>query len=235
MSPVLYIYIYPVLYFSYPFLFNGYFYDQIDGVAMGSLLAPILANLFMGFHEEQWLNNYTDSLILFYRRYVDDTFCVFNNEQDAMLFLDYLNTRHPNIRFTYEKQLEGKLPFLDILVDNSSPFCTMSTYHKKTYTGLLTNYFSFTSFKYKIGLIHTLVDRAFKINNTNSGFRKDLVKLTETLKRNSFPLHIIDKTIKRYLDNFQPNSSSDNSISNSNNASTRYFKLPFIGNVSNIT
>ena len=67
----------------------------------------------------------------------------------------------------------------------------MSTYHKKTYTGLLTNYFSFTSFKYKIGLIHTLVDRAFKINNSNSGFRKDLAKLTETLKRNSFPSHII--------------------------------------------
>ena len=111
----------------------------------------------------------------------------------------------------------------------------MSTYHKKTYTGLLTNYFSFTSFKYRIGLIHTLVDRAFKINNTNSCFRKDLAKLTETLKRNSFPLHIIDKTIKRYLDNFQPNSSSDNSISNSSNASTRYFKLPFIGNVPNIT
>ena len=28
------------------FLFNGKFYDQIDGVAMGSPLAPVLANLF---------------------------------------------------------------------------------------------------------------------------------------------------------------------------------------------
>jgi len=30
------------------FLFNGSFYDQIDGVAMGSPLAPILANLLWG-------------------------------------------------------------------------------------------------------------------------------------------------------------------------------------------
>ena len=30
-------------------LFNGSFYDQIDGVAMGSPLAPVLANLFMGY------------------------------------------------------------------------------------------------------------------------------------------------------------------------------------------
>ena len=30
------------------FLFDGNVYDQIDGVAMGSPLAPVLANLFFG-------------------------------------------------------------------------------------------------------------------------------------------------------------------------------------------
>ena len=34
------------------FLFNGKFYDQIDRVAMGSPLAPVLANLFMGHNEK---------------------------------------------------------------------------------------------------------------------------------------------------------------------------------------
>ena len=40
------------------FLFNDNFCDQIDEVAMGSPLAPVLANLFMGCHEQSWLNNY---------------------------------------------------------------------------------------------------------------------------------------------------------------------------------
>ena len=40
------------------FLFEGKFYDQIDGVAMGSPLAPFLANLFMGHYEKEWLSNY---------------------------------------------------------------------------------------------------------------------------------------------------------------------------------
>ena len=31
------------------FIFNRKFYNQIDGVAMGSPLAPVLANIFMGF------------------------------------------------------------------------------------------------------------------------------------------------------------------------------------------
>ena len=33
------------------FIFNSKFYNQIDGVVMGSPLAPVLANIFMGFHE----------------------------------------------------------------------------------------------------------------------------------------------------------------------------------------
>ena len=37
------------------FLFRGKYYDQTDGVAMGSPLAPVLANLFMGHHERIWL------------------------------------------------------------------------------------------------------------------------------------------------------------------------------------
>ena len=48
------------------FLFNGNFFDQINGVAMGSPLAPAFANLFMGYHEQSWLNNYQGPKILYY-------------------------------------------------------------------------------------------------------------------------------------------------------------------------
>ena len=61
------------------FLFNGKFYDQIDGVAMGSPLAPVLANLFMGLSEKLWIKNFQWTPPSYYRRYVDNTFSVFNN------------------------------------------------------------------------------------------------------------------------------------------------------------
>ena len=77
------------------------FYNQIDGVAMGSPLAPLLANIFMGFHESKWLNEYNLSKPKFYLRYIDDILAAFDNEQDS---LNFLNNRHPNIRFTIEKQ-----------------------------------------------------------------------------------------------------------------------------------
>ena len=68
------------------FLFNGCFYDQVDGVAMGSPLAPVLANFFMDHYEKVWLNNYTNSKVLYYRRYVDDIICCFKNWNDGRLF-----------------------------------------------------------------------------------------------------------------------------------------------------
>ena len=40
------------------FLFDGKVYNQIDGVAMGSPLAPVLAILFLGHYENIWPNNY---------------------------------------------------------------------------------------------------------------------------------------------------------------------------------
>ena len=57
---------------------------------MGSPLAPILANFFMGFHERNWLDDNSNTTLLFYRRYVDDTFCIFNNETQAMTFFNFL-------------------------------------------------------------------------------------------------------------------------------------------------
>ena len=70
------------------FLFNGCFYNQIDGVAMGSPLAPVLANFFMGHYERLWLEKCTGTKlkVLYYRRYVDDIICCFQNSHDADMF-----------------------------------------------------------------------------------------------------------------------------------------------------
>ena len=68
------------------FIFNSKFYNQIDGVAMGSPLAPVLANIFMGFHESKWLNEYNLNKPKFYLRYVDDILAAFDNEQDSLNF-----------------------------------------------------------------------------------------------------------------------------------------------------
>ena len=107
---------------------------------MSSPLAPVLANLFIGDHEKIWLEQYQGPGVLFYRRYVDDTFCLFHSEQDSIAFFDYINSQHPNIhvRFTFEKEIDHVLSFLDVLIDNTHHGSIVtSNFRKKTFTGLL--------------------------------------------------------------------------------------------------
>ena len=83
---------------------------------MGSPLAPVLANIFMGFHESKWLNEYNLNKPKFYLRYVDDILAAFDNKQDSLNFLNLLNNRHPNIKFTIEKQINNFITFLDVFI-----------------------------------------------------------------------------------------------------------------------
>ena len=48
-------------------MFEGKFYDQIDGVAMGSPLGPVLESLFMGYHEQKWLQSFEECELILYR------------------------------------------------------------------------------------------------------------------------------------------------------------------------
>ena len=63
-----------------------------------------------------------------------------------------------------EKQINHSIAFLDVLISgiNNQPL-TLQINYKSTYTGLLLNFKSFTSFSYKISLIKCLINRSFKI------------------------------------------------------------------------
>ena len=62
---------------------------------MGSSLATVLANIFMGFYGSKWLNEYNLNKPKFYLRYVDDILVAFDNEKDSLNFLNFLNNRYP--------------------------------------------------------------------------------------------------------------------------------------------
>ena len=129
------------------FIFNGKFYNQIDGVAMASPLAPVLANIFMGSYESKWLNEYNLNKPKFYLRYVDNILPAFDKEQDSLIFFNFLNKRYSSIKFTIEKQINHSIAFLDVFISGiNNQNLILQTYDKSTYTGLLLNFKSFTSF-----------------------------------------------------------------------------------------
>ena len=68
-------------------LFDQELYKQHDGVAMGSPLGPTLANVFLCYHENIWLQNCPSEFkTIIYRRYVDDTFLLFPSKHHIEKF-----------------------------------------------------------------------------------------------------------------------------------------------------
>ena len=56
---------------------------------MGSPLATVLANIFMGFYESQWLNEYNLNKPKFYLRYVHEILAALDKEQDSLNSLKF--------------------------------------------------------------------------------------------------------------------------------------------------
>ena len=119
-------------------------------------------------------------------------FVFFNSESDADKFFVFLNQRHPKSKFTIEKQTENQLSFLDLLITCNGDNFLNSVYRKKHSIGLYNNYLSFTSFSYIIGLVETLLHRAFVISSNWLIFHLELRKTKKMLEKNLYPSNFID-------------------------------------------
>ena len=187
-------------------LFNGKYYEQTDGVSMGSPLGPTLANVFLCHWEELWLKKCpTKFKPLYYKRYMDDTFLLFSSEDHYKKFFRYINSRHKNMSFTYEVESDDKLPFLDVLVSRencSSQLKSFTTniYRKPTFSGLYTNFHSFLPEKYKTGLILTLLFRIYTLCSDWSKIHTEIINLRNIMLKNNFSGRFIDRCIKLFFE-----------------------------------
>ncbi|XP_046976615.1 uncharacterized protein LOC124542804 [Vanessa cardui] len=119
-------------------LWNDEFYVQVDGVAMGSPVSPVVADLFMEDLEERALRS-GPITPRFYKRYVDDTFTILPSDLTSA-FLVHLNSINKNIQFTMELEANNSLAFLDILIiKNPDNTLSHTVYRKPTHTNKYLN------------------------------------------------------------------------------------------------
>ena len=173
---------------SVEFSFNDIMHRQIDVVTMGSPLGPALANIFVGYYESKLFQ--TTSKPEMYYRYMDETFVVFSNEDECDLFLYSLNSLHPSLRFTFKKESNLGLPFLDVLVEKSPSKFITSIYRKPTFTGQYLRWNSFSPRKRKTNLILTLTHRALAICAPER-LPSEVEKIKFILLTNGYPEHVI--------------------------------------------
>ena len=210
------------------FSFDGSIYRQIDGVAMGSPLGPVLANIFVGFCESEID---AECWPLLYCRFVDDTFSIFNTEAEACSFFRRLNDLHPDLQFTMERETENRLPFMDVSIERVGNDLVRSIYRKLTFTGLYTRWDSFAPTGQKISLIKSLASRALRICSVST-LPEELRRLSTIFVKNGYPSNLVDKiirgtTVKREVTN------DGVDLAEGQQMASVFIRLPWMGSVSN--
>lgn len=198
---------------------------------MGNPLGPTLANIFLCYYEKLWLQNCPqDFSPVLYKRYIDDTFVLFNNSNDAGLFLNYLNSQHQNIKFTSELETNSSINFLDIKISKENNKFNTSIYRKDSFTGLGIKFNSFIPRNYKINVIKCLVNRAFRICSNITFFDSEIKFLKQFFINNKFPLHVINNIFRITLQHIYNPKPLETTVPRKQ----LYFNLPYLGNQSNI-
>ena len=106
-----------------------------------------------------------------------------------------MNSKHKNIKFIFEIEDSNNLSFLDVKTTQQNKRFVASIFRKATFSGVFTNYVSFFCDTYKIGLVHTLLFRFFKICSSMEN-----VYIEAELLRSFF--NIIDQCMKKFFEKF---------------------------------
>ncbi len=170
------------------FVFNKEYYEQQNGAAMGSPVSPIVANLFMEHFEETAL----DTRFRFWKRYVDDIFCIIKSEflDESLLFL---NSLFPSIQLTSEVGTNGSLPFLDVLVSRFDDGTMKTSVHRKsTHTDRYISYNSNHAPHVKKGIVQCLLRRSYNLSSESS-LKNEIDHVRSVLSMNGYPRSIVDK------------------------------------------
>jgi hypothetical protein len=190
------------------FSLKGQFYEQIDGVAMGSPLSPFIAKFYMEDFEERALYFALHKPLCWFR-YVEDTFVIWSHGPDKLKdFLNHLNGIHQCIQFTMEPE-KGPPPFLDLSIySRSDGSLGHRVYRKPTHENLKLVTGSHHHPSNKQAVLSTQVHKARALCNQCS-LHAELVFLRDVIRQNGYNDRQIHRVLNRRQNISQPDVKPD--------------------------
>ena len=182
---------------------------------MGSLVSPIVANLYMEHFEKEALQSAPTPRYWF--RFVDDTF-VIQQQSQKQLFLDHINNIDPAIRFTVEgNQENGLIPFLDTLVKpETGNSLSFTVYCKPTHTDQYLQCDSHHNLSANYSVIGTLTQRAKTVCTGPEHFQRVIQHLREALCKCKYPGWAIHRVQNKNINSNREDNSNNNNIQEGN-------------------
>ena len=211
------------------FVFQGKYYEQLEGAAMGSPLSPIIANIYMEEFETKALSTALHPPTL-WKRFVDGTFVVIKTSHKEEFF-KHINSIEESIPFTAEDtQTDGSLPFLDTLITpQADGTLSTSVYRKPTHTNQYLQWDSHHAISAKYSVIRTLFQRAKEICSTKEQLEEEQEHIQQALSSCKYPRWALKRSKKKTMVHIQSRNKGKRLTDNNTKSTTRitYITLPY--------
>jgi hypothetical protein len=193
------------------FVFEGCYYQQVFGTAMGSPVSAVIANLVMEDVEQRGLASDPVSLS-FWNRFVDDVIsAVSRNEIDILL--QHLNSIEPSIQFTAEREINEHLAFLDLNVHRTvEGKLETDVYRKPTHTDKYLSHDSHHPVSHKRSVAKTLLQRAESLLSNSDSQANEREYVLNVLWENDYPKRFLNDCLRSPVCRNQNNSEDDTSV-----------------------
>ena len=178
-----------------PFSFEGNEYIQVEGLAMGSPLAAVLAQLAMEVLERDHLIPLAGKNIT-WLRYVDDILAIVPQRLDTSALLERLNHVHPTVKFTLERETSDRLSFLDVVLHKVNGRLRFSVHRKTTNKDDFIHFFSAHSRRIKQSTVMGFYLRAYRICSPEF-LDLELQNIMESFKKLEYPTGFVLMMKKR--------------------------------------
>ncbi|CAB0003926.1 unnamed protein product, partial [Nesidiocoris tenuis] len=178
------------------FQHNDQFVRQLAGVAMGGVLSSEVAGLVM-VDLLNWVIPRLPFQLRMVRRYVDDLFLVLPRtqvEDTLALFNEY----HEKLRFTCEREVDGRLPFLDLLViRDESGLVSVDWYRKPSASDRCMDFRSAHAFSMRVACAKELIGRALRLSSAQ--YQEDnKLQVRKMLLENGYPSSLVSRLISSW-------------------------------------
>lgn len=186
------------------FEFDGDFYLQVKGTAMGKRFAPAYANIFMAKWEAEALEK-CPRKPLHYLRYLDDIWGVWTySKPDFEEFIRILNAHDWSIQCKYELD-DKKIDFLDTTVYKGRNFevhnkLDIKVFFKKTDTHALLYKSSFHPRHTYRGIVKAQLLRFHRICTRQEDFREAVKELFVALRKRGYSRQFLRQCLRSFLD-----------------------------------
>ena len=183
------------------FKYNGQYYHQIRGGAMGSPLTLTIANCYMFFFEQNIIKQIHNSHGLYFR-YIDDIFIIVNWPiRHLFKEVNRWNKFDNNIELNADINLYAD--FLDLHIENRNGQLFTAVYHKPSYEPYYLPFNSVHPMHMKKNIPFTMLLRAIRYSSNFQLYVDEREKLRMALLLNRYPNKFINQQFDHLFEKFK--------------------------------